>query len=401
MISTEGAGRRPSRVVWLAYVSGAFGLAMSAQVNFLVPVRARELGASFDVIGLIVASGALAAAALSVASGALIDRLGSRRGFVLGAGVTAIVSALYVFVGTYWWLLALQPVLGAARNLGWVASQSYITSLAAPEERATFAGRFSFFSNGGQVIGPVLIGGVAQLVDFRWAFLFMAGYAAVFTIIGFLLAEMTAEDHHATRSKQGTGLRSAIRLAAIRGIQVALLLTFARLWISWVYTTFFPVYLIGSGLEPGVVGTVMATSGVIATVLGPTTGFWTRGVSQQGLAVLGLGCGAAGLLFAPHVSTVPVVYLVPALVGVGTGLSLPLLLSIVTSAAPAEQRGVALGLRGMVNQTAATAAPLVVGPLIAGAGMILGFTIGGAVAAAMLLGAGISHARSTTADVER
>lgn len=400
MISTERAGHRASRVVWLAYLSGAFGLAMSAQMNFLVPVRARELGASFDVIGLIVASGALAAALLSVASGALIDRLGSRRGFVLGAGVTAGVSALYVFVGTYWWFLALQPVLGAARNFGWVASQSYITSLAAPEERARFAGRFSFFSNGGQVVGPVLVGGVAQLVNFRWAFLFMAGYAATFAVVGLLLAEMTAEDHHVTRAKQGTGLRSALKLAAIRGIQVALLLTFARLWISWVYTTFFPAYLIENGLQPGVVGTVMATSGVTATVLGPTTGFWARAVSQQTLAVLGLGCGSAALLLAPHVTTVPMVYLVPALVGIGTGLSLPLLLSIVTGAAPTEQRGVALGLRGMVNQTAATAAPLVVGPLIAGIGMVLGFTVGGIVAAVMLLGARLLHAQGSTGHLE-
>jgi hypothetical protein len=75
------------RLLWLAYVSGAFGLAASGHINFRVPLRARELGASFDVIGLLVGAGAALPAVLSVTT---------------GAGCS-------VFVTNYWWFLALQP----------------------------------------------------------------------------------------------------------------------------------------------------------------------------------------------------------------------------------------------------------------------------------------------------
>src|SRR5680860_1197176 len=237
--STEGVDRRSARPLALAYASGAFGLAMTAQVTFLVPLRARELGASFDIIGLLIGSGALAAALSSVSCGAVIDRLGPKRTFILGAAGTAVLSLLFVLVTSYWWFFLLQPVLGIARNLGWVASQGYITSVGTPQERPKLAGRFSFFSSVGQMAGPVLVGGAAQLY----------------------------------------GIRSALEIIALRGIQVALLLTFARLWVGHIYSTFLPVYLVETGFEPGVVGTVMATSGLVAALMAPTTGFWTRYLS--------------------------------------------------------------------------------------------------------------------------
>lgn len=381
------------RLVWMAYFSGAFGLAMSAQVNFLVPLRARELGASFDVIGIIVGAGALAPALLSVSLGAIIDRLGPRRSFVLGTGIASALSLALVLVTSYWWFLAVQPFLGLARNFGWVASQGYVTSLArTSQERSALSGRFSFFGNVGQMLGPIMIGGVAQLVGFRWAFLFMALYAGVFALVGMMLKETQTADERASRKKQGTGFRAAGGLFRIRAIRVALCLTFARLWTTWVFTSFFPVFLVDTGVEPGIVGLVTATKGLVATAFAPTTGFWTRFAQPQTVTALGLGCGALGIFLAPHLATVPLVFVVPALVGVGTGLSLPLLMSIVTTAVPSEQRGLALGLRSSVNQTAATTAPIIVGPLITALGMVLGFTFGGVIAAGMLIGSRVIHA---------
>lgn len=373
------------RQLWLAFLCGGFGLAMSAQINFLVPLRARELGASFDLIGLIIATGALTPALVSVPLGAMIDRLGPRRGFILGTCAAAGIAALFVIVTDYWWFLLLQPALGVARSLGWLASQSHITGLASDEMRPRLTGRFAFFSTGGQMIGPILIGAVAQFLGFRWSFLFLAGYAALFALLGLFLVDVNHPT--AARARQGAGLRAALELLRLRGLQAALLLSFVRLWSAWVYTTFFPVYLVDSGLQPAVVGTVMATSGLVASLLGPTAGFWTRWMAQQTATAAGLACSAIALLLAPHVASIPVVYVVPVLVGIGIGLSLPLLLSIVADVAPADQRGVALGLRSMVNEVGATAAPALVGPLIAALGIVAGFTVGALVSAAILVAA--------------
>jgi MFS family permease len=400
------AERRRARLRFLAYLIGAFGLSLSAQINFLVPLRARELGAGLDVIGLIIGSGTLAAAASSVSMGVVIDRLGPKRAFMIGAFGTMLVSLSLTFVGGYWWFIALQPLHGIVRNLGWVASQGYITSFATDEERALLTGRFSFFSNVGAMVGPLLAGSAAAVVGFRWALLVPAAYSLLFVIMAFFLyetkvatpAEKNDQGETVKRTKGGSGLSAALSLLPIRGIQVALLLTFTRLWTSHVYAAFLPVFMVDSGISANTAGVVMATSGFVAAIMAPTTGFWTRYMSPQTAAMLGLSCNALGLILVPQLASVPGIFLVPVLVGIGTGLSLPLLITIVTSVVPIQRRGVALGLRALVNQVAATAAPVMIGPLMTVLGLGLGVVSGGGVAVALLASARILNGRVVKAE---
>ena len=425
-LADEAAERRRRRMRLFAYVIGAFGLSLSAQINFLVPLRARELGAGLDVIGFIIGSGTLAAALSSVTIGAVIDRIGPKRAFVIGAAGTAVASLAFMLVDGYWWFVALQPVHGIVRNLGWVASQGYITSYAADEERARLAGRFSFFSNVGTMVGPLMAGAAASLIGFRWALIVPVSYSVVFTLLGLLLVETRTSDAEAApvgedgeepgadaatparrrmrrwaRRNGGAGLGAALSLLANRGIQVALILSFTRLWSSHVYSAFLPIFMVESGISADTAGVVMATSGFVAAIMAPTTGFWTRYLSPQSAAALGLGCNALGLILAPHLGWVPAIFIVPVLVGIGIGLSLPLLITIVTSVVPAEKRGVALGLRALVNQVAATAAPVIIGPLMTFLGLTLGFTTGGAIAGSLLVTARVLHGRSRRSDVDR
>ncbi|MFA9431917.1 MFS transporter [Egicoccus sp. AB-alg2] len=387
-------GDTRTRRLWLAYLVGAFGLAMTAQVAFLVPLRARELGAGFDLIGLIVSAGALAAALTSIPCGAIIDRLGPKRSFVVGAIATGLVSVAFAMTSSVWVFLLLQPLHGVARNLGWVASQTYITAAAVDaDERPRLTGRFAFFGNVGKMTGPLLVGGAASLVGFRWALLVPAVYALLFATIGAGLRETQPGGASAAAKKRGTGLRAAAGLTRIPGIQVALVLTSARLWISTIFSTFLPVFLVEQAVDPAVAGVVMATAGFVAACMAPTAGGWAQRMTPQWATIAGLGCGAVGLLIAPASTAMPWVFLTPALIGVAIGLSLPLLISIVTTAAPDDCRGLALGLRGTVNQGASTAAPVVVGPLMSAVGLTLGFLAGGGIGLALLGIAALRHGR--------
>jgi len=364
---------------------------MQGYIYFLIPLRAHELGAGYQTIGLIAAAGTLAPGLLAVPLGSLIDRIGPKRGFILGAGASTVVSLAALLVTNYWWFLALQPFFGLSQTFGWLSSQGHITSLGTPAQRPMLTGRFSFFVNVGQMASPVLAGALAQGIGLRWAFLVPAAYAACFVALGFGLIDTRPDRGSKSRTAKDGGLRSALKLTGVRGIQVALLLTFARLWIATVFNTFVPVYLVGRGFSTGLAGTVVATSSLVAAVMAPTTGYWTRHMCNERATMLGLGCGALSLVLVPHIAAVPVIYIAPILWGVALGTSLPLLISIVTSAAPSDQRGVALGLRVSANKAAATGAPVLVGPLIAGLGMALGFTVGGALALALLAGSRLLH----------
>lgn len=379
--------------LWLAYLSGAFGLAATAQINFLVPLRARELGATFEIIGLIVGAGAAVPAILSVPTGSAIDRLGHRRAFVIGTVATALLSAVGILVTNYWWFLLLQAVLGVARNLGWLASQAYITGVGSSARRQAAAARFAFFTSAGQMAAPVMMGAVAQLIGYRWAFLFLASYALLFSLVGMLLPTVPKEEPHIVPGTPPLGFRPAMDLLGNRSIQIVLLLSGLRLWITWVYTAFIPVYLVDHGLPPAMVGTVLATYGVLGALSTPTTEYWTRFARPITVAMIAMAVGSVGLVLAPHLITVPLVYVVPALIGISQGLSLPVILTAMGRAAPKGRRGLALGLRAMVNQTTAATGPVVVGALIAAVGVAAGFTIGGLFAGGLVLGAHLLHAR--------
>lgn len=400
MVSPQDGGYRlasqRTRRLALAYLCGGFGLAMTAQIAFLVPLRARELGAGFDLIGVIMGAGALAAALTSIPCGAIIDRLGPRRSFLVGTTATALVSVLFALTTSVWTLLLLQPLHGVARNLGWVASQAYITAAAREAaERPRLTGRFALFGNVGKMAGPLLAGAAASLVGFQWAMLVPAAYALAFAVLGIGLRETpSAGTLGAPRERRGTGLRAAARLTRLPGIQVALVLTSARLWISTVFSTFLPVFLVEQTVDPAVAGIVVAASGLVAAVMAPTAGVWGHRFGPQWATVLGLGFGALALVVTPLLVRPPVVFIPPALIGIAIGLSLPLLISIVTTAAPDDQRGVALGLRGTVNQAAGTAAPLAVGPLMSALGLGLGFVAGGGIGFVLLFTAIALHRRS-------
>lgn len=386
---------RPHRLS-LAYATGGFGLSTVSQAAFLVPLRARELGASLDAVGLIVGAGAVGALLMSVPSGALLDRLGPKRTYVLGAAITGLVSMLFPLVTNYWWFLLLQALLGMVRNLAWMATMSYIASIGTERQRTTLTGRFIFVSNFGQVVGPLLVGASAELVGYRWALFVPAAYALLFSFLGLFLPAISLDDGERKR-QGGAGLRSARELLAVPSLRALLILVFATLWITTVYVTLLPTYLTAHGLSAGIVGAVVAVTGGVAALVAPTAGFWARRWQPTRITMAALACGSLGLVLAPHATELPWVFVIPALVGLGGGMSMPILLTLITIEAPARLRGVALGLRSMATQGAMTLAPVIAGPLVAAVGMTAGLAATGAAAAAMLAAAWMFSARRRSA----
>lgn len=390
-------GRSPSppaagRLPLLAYATGAFGLAMNAMVTFLVPLRADELGATLPVIGVLVGMKALMEALLSVPLGRVIDRIGARWAFVAGAGGSAVVILGFVASPVVWALFLCQALLGVTRPLGWVGSQTYVAALDAKAGGAAHTGRFSFVSNLGQIVGPLAVGAVAGVAGYRSAFLVLVVYAAGCVLIGLALPNLPE-----ARVPQGSAaatLGETWGLLRERRIQVAMMLTFVRLWIPNVFTAFFPLFLVTGGLAVGLAGSVVSAMGVTATIVTLLTGRLSRHLTAELLTAIALGCGALGLAIAPLAAGWPLVYLPAIGVGIGQGLSLPLLITIVSGAAPPGRRGLALGLRSSVNQTAATVGPMIGGPVIQALGVGLGFPLSAAVAFTLLAGALLLHRRN-------
>lgn len=374
----------PPRLL-VAYATGGFGLAVNSMLRFLLPLRAAELGIGIGVIGLLLGAKGLVEAFASAPAGAFMDRVGAKRAFVLGSAASAILAVLYGFASSVIAFLALQLILGLVRPLGWVGAQSYVAGLRTGQDRARDTGRMSSVATGAQIVAPLLVGICAQLLDLRAAFFVFAAYCLVFVVVGLLLPTDHVRSGH--KPKSSTGFRDGVALFRLRGIRVAMLLTFARLWIPSVWASFFPLYLVTSGVSEGLASTVLSAMAVIATLVSLGAGKISKLGRVERVTVAGLAVGAIGLAISPLIGEIPLAYVGAVFVGIGQGLSLPFLIVIVSKAAPTGHRSLALGLRSSINQAASAIAPVATAAVIGSASFSVGFPLAGGVAGLFLLAA--------------
>lgn len=364
---------------WLAYLTGGFGLGFNAMMTFLLPLRANDIGIDIALIGLLLGAKGVVEAVVSVPLGGLIDRIGPRKGFIIGTASCTALVAMYGLTTSIVVLFLLQAAVGAMRPLAWVSSQSFVAGLREGADQARDTGRLSLFATGAQIFSPLIVGFAAQATNTGNAFFAMSAYCATFLVVGLLVRR--GSDSRSKQSSKRRGFAAGIGLLKIRGIRVVMLLTFARLWTTTAFVAFVPLLLVTSGVTEGSAATVVSAAAVVATLISSTSGKLAERMRVDTVAALSLSCGALGLALAPVLDSIPAAYLIAFLVGIGNGLSLPTLLVLVSRAVSADLRGLALGLRSSVNQLAAALAPILVAAVIGATAAASGFLLAAAVAA--------------------
>jgi MFS family permease len=175
-----------------------------------------------------------------------------------------------------------------------------------------------------------------------------------------------------------------------------MILTFVRLAIPSIWQPFVPLLLVSSaGFSAGAAGAVISAAAAVGMVVSLTTGRLSTYASPEALCIVALVSAVAGIMLVPHVLSMPAVFVAAVLIGVGDGLSLPLLIVLVSEAAPPGQRHLAIGARNAVNSLSATLAPLGVAPLVSTLGAVAAFfTAGGVLAALLAAAAALSTVRA-------
>ena len=373
------------RWYWLAYLTGGFGLALNAMMSFLLPLRAVDLGISIGLIGVLLGVKGAVEAMVSVPIGGLIDRMGPRRAFIIGTAGSSVLIVLYTRATSIFALLLLQAALGTLRPMAWVGSQSYVSGLRDGADRARDTGRLSFVATGAQIIAPLLVGFGAQAFGTGPAFYVFAAYCLMYVFVG--LALPRGFDVRSAGATKRRSFTEGLRLFSVRGVRVVMFLSAARLWINGAWVAFFPLLLVTRGTSVGSAGTVVSAMAIVGTILSPASGRLAQRYRVEHLTAFSLTCGAVGLALAPALTSVPIAYFSALLVGIGHGISLPMLLVLISNAVPADQRGLALGLRSSVNQAAAATAPPLVAGVIGATAAAVGFPLAAVIGLGLVISA--------------
>ena len=119
-------------------------------------------------------------------AGQMIDRLGRKAVIVPSAVVTGAALTLFAVSGDVWVFVLAAVIHGLGTGIVGPAPAAYAADISQPGMRGVSMGLYRTFGDAGFVVGPVLLGALADLAGFDWALafnaLFLVSIALLFAV---------------------------------------------------------------------------------------------------------------------------------------------------------------------------------------------------------------------------
>lgn len=341
------------RWVVLTTVLGS-GMAMldSTVINVALPRIGEDLGTDLAALQWTVNAYMLTLAGLILLGGALGDRYGRRRVFVVGVVWFAVASLLCGIAPNAGVLIAARALQGVGGALLTPGSLALIQASFHPDDRARAVGLWSGFGGVGAAVGPFVGGWLVDGPGWRWVFLLNLPLAAICVPVAL---RHVPESRDPAAHGRFDVLGAALGALALAGVTYAL------------------IEAPEQGASPLVVGS--AAGGLLlgaafvrverrrADPMVPPSIFRSRLFTSVNLVTFCVYAALGGFFFLSAIQ-LQVVAGYSAL-GAGTAL-LPTTVLMLLFSASAGELGRRIGPR----------VPLTVGPLLAAAGMLLMLRVG-------------------------
>ncbi|MCU1439300.1 MAG: hypothetical protein JWP85_297 [Rhodoglobus sp.] len=348
--------------------------------------RALGLDASVEQLGFLALSFGALAIVTAIPVGRLVDQRGARATTVGGVALLGGAAVAHSLVTDLVGLIVAHTVLGLGVIFAVVGLQAIVGN-AGPSQGAD--ARFGLFGAAvslGQVLGPIVGGGMAELLT---AAMLEGptdpfGTAPMFVLAGVLCTAAAITALALPRFPGGT--REARLRVSVAGAKPAGFGSVLRaphmgkaLWASMVVLTAtdaLTVYLPAIGAERGwsvgLVSVLLAVRAALAFAVRVGTAPLVRRLGRRPLLVGASLIGAVALfLMAPDLPPWAAVLLM-AITGLTLGIGQPLTMAWVSRSAPGELRATALATRITANRIGQSLIPVVVGGVaaIVGSGAI-------------------------------
>ncbi|MBC3192491.1 MFS transporter [Pseudonocardia sp. C8] len=171
---------------WLV-VAAALGSGVAfldgSVVNVALPAIGRELGGGFSVLQWVLDGYLLTLSALLLLGGALGDRYGRRRVFLAGLVLFTVASLGCGFAPSGPVLILTRLVQGVGGALLIPGSLALIDSTVRREDRGRAIGRWAGLSGVAAALGPFVGGWLVDTASWRWIFLLNVPLAAVAFVV--------------------------------------------------------------------------------------------------------------------------------------------------------------------------------------------------------------------------
>ena len=325
-----------------------------------ITLQALREGASTATVGVILALFALLPMLCAVAAGRLSDRIGIRKP-MLGASLGLIAGTLLPLVFTGLPILFVSAcVIGLSFMVSQVSAQNATGELGPPSERAQ---NFSLLALGYSIsgfLGPLVAGFAIDHGGFLAAFGLLAALPLVpVVVLGRDMVQLPGPHPEYKRAVSGGALELLLhpKLRSVFVINVLLAMAWDLNQIV------IPVYGDQIGLSASAIGLILASFGAATFVVRLAMPWIVRRANEHQVLTLALVIGGAVYFMFPFSHSAPTLMALSFCLGLGLGMSQPMVMSLLHSHAPPGRMGEAAGVRMSLVQAMAVTVPLTFGAL--------------------------------------
>jgi len=370
-------GSRPSLITRPFVILAAAALAFYIAGGIILPITPRfveeRLAGDTLAVGIVFASFAIASLALRPIVGWSSDRFGRRPLLIGGALLTVAGMVLHLFADSLGVLVVARSLLGAGEGFFLVAALAAASDLAPPARRGEALSFLSLSLYLGIAIGPLIGEAIIGIGDFTLVWLVTACIAAIAVVLSLLTPET------APRVLAHDTLRPRSPLIHPAGLFPGIIIL-AGMWGMAGFFAFLPGYTPTIGLSgasmPFLIYALIVIGLRIVGARIPDR-FGARRVGSVALAL-----SAAGLALMGFVPTPLGLFAGTAVFATGIAFTMPALVLLAVSRAPAEERGAVVGTAAVFLDVAFGLAPLVLGVMAGRTGAGPTFLLSAAIAAA-------------------
>jgi len=377
-----------SRRALALYVAAGAAFAAIAARGLLVPLYAHDMGASRFEVGALFSVATLAAALLSLPSGLLIDRFGSRTllwtALLLSAGSQlATATTTSVFPLFVW-----QVVGGLGAGAQQASLFSAVTETVPANRLGRSMGWLTFSMQAGFFLGPTIAGLLVVVFDVRTVIAITTA-VLLFAVPGALAATATKQ------TQSGFDLITPLRALSAQRAFVPVVTGLVAATLVWgTVGAFLPIFgreaLALPSSQVGFLLALQAVANGLARIPGGRIVDWAQhrwpivfvGTITWSIATIVLG-HLHGFVLPAVLMIAATPFMATAFVAMGV---------VFGNLSAASTRGVTMGVYGTVLFLALAAGPLLFGPIIQANGYAAGFTACAAVSIVLALVMAAMHA---------
>jgi DHA1 family multidrug resistance protein-like MFS transporter len=329
----------------------------------VLPLYLRERGASYTLVGAIVASALVAQAIGQWPAGRLAERVGLREMMVAGLVVAAAASIAFVLPVPVEWLVVLRFVQGLGFAAAAPAELAAVADVVPPEQLGRAYGWVSGAQQAGFIAGPA-IGGVLAVFGRSSVFL-VTGFALL--VAALVLALTLKRSMHERIPGTSIPLELLGRSRAGLAVRAVIVLSIGLGLLIGIYDVIWSLYMRTLGASDAVIGLSFSLFALPVLIATPLAGWSSDRWDRRWLAFGSIALGSMIAPIYPFLHNVPLVLAVGAVEGTLWAFTMPALNSFLMDAVP-DRRAEAQGIVGT-----ATSATWAVGSLVGGA--LFGFGV--------------------------